>query len=479
MTDALAVQARRRERIARKVSRRGRSAKHSRWPKAAALLAVGLVAGETLAYGGGLPDVAISFAGLQAMLLLALATTPPERERSPARYGQGFIALAVLFVAVELWAALTLLPLGGGWAAPQWPATGETGAITLDRLGTVREMIKLGGLACLFSAGLWLSARRASGQTLAAVAVCMTAYSAWAIVAFYQSPASLFGVAKAYHQDRLTASFLSANTAGGLFGACGAMFFAMALETLFLSRYDFRLERRLLAFAPWAAAAVACLGALLLTGSRGAIAATALVMACAALAAAAVTAVRSLRQASLRWTALAVVAALAVAGAAAAPYFAHSKLASRLNDGEDGFGGRLDLIPTFYGSIAERFWQGHGLGTFRVIAAGLTTPERFGSLWDIGAAHNIVVQWLLEGGVIGAGLMFATVTLILGMLCRKSVRRSGSARTARAVLAFTVVLVLHNLVDYSLQLAAVAALWALLLGLAAGAVRGESAGRFG
>ena len=56
-------------------------------------------------------------------------------------------------------------------------------------------------------------------------------------------------------------------------------------------------------------------------------------------------------------------------------------------------------------------------------------------------------------------------------------RRSGSARVARAVLAFTVVLLLHNMVDYSLQLPSVAALWALLLGLAAGAVRGEAQGR--
>ena len=48
---------------------------------------------------------------------------------------------------------------------------------------------------------------------------------------------------------------------------------------------------------------------------------------------------------------------------------------------------------------------------------------------------------------------------------------------ARAVLAFTVVLLLHNLVDYSLQLPSVAGLWALLLGLAAGAARGEAFGR--
>ncbi len=477
MTDALAVQERRRDRIARKVARRGHTAGHTPWPKAAAVIAVVLIAAETVAYGGGRGDVAAGFAGLQAMLVLALASTPGEGRRTRDRFGAPFIAAAGLFLLLQLWAAFTLLPLHVGWTAPEWSSAGPSQAITLDRFATLREMIKLGGLACLFWAGLWLTARRASGRALAAMALFMTAYAAWAIVDFNQNPSTLFGVAKAYHQNRLTASFLSANTAGGLFGSCGAMFFVLAMETLFLSRYDFRLERRVMAFAPWAAAAVACFGALLLTASRGALAATVLVVVCTVLVTAAVAAVRSLRQASVRWTSLAVVAAVAVAGAAAAPYLAAGKVASRLNSGEDGFGGRLDLIPTFFPSISERLWQGYGLGAFRPVAAAITTPESFASLWDVGAAHNILVQWLLEGGLIGSALMFAIIAVILAVLCRKSVRRSGSARVARAVLAFTVVLLLHNLVDYSLQLPSVAALWALLLGLAAGAARGEAFGR--
>ncbi len=477
MVDALAVQERRRERIARKVARRGRSTRHSPWPRAAALFAIALIAAETLAYGGGRGDVAVSFAGLQAMLLLALASAPPERGRSSARFGPALMVVAGLFVAVELWAALTLLPLGGPWVAPQWGAAGEPGAITLDRYATAREMIKLGGLACMFTAGLWFTAARASGRALAAVALCMTIYAAWAIFDFNTSPGVLFGEAKAYHQTRLTASFLSANTAGGLFGACGAMFFALGLETLFLSRYDFRLERRLFAFVPWAAATIACLGALMLTASRGALGSTLFVMICASAAAAGAAVVRSVRQASIRWTTLAVAAAITLAGATAAPYLARGKLAERFNNGVDGFGGRIDLIPTFFPPIQDRPWEGHGLGTFRSVAAAITQPDNFAGLWDVGAAHNIIVQWLLEGGGIGAGLMFATVAVILALLCRKSVRRSGSARVARAVLAFTVVLLLHNMVDYSLQLPSVAALWALLLGLAAGAVRGEAQGR--
>ncbi len=478
MTDALAVQERRRDRIARKVARRGHSsAGHTPWPKAAAVIVVILIAAETVAYGGGRGDVAAAFAGLQAMMVLALASTPGDGARSRDRYGGPFILAAVLFLLLELWAAFTLLPLHAAWSAPEWSPAGTSRAITLDRFATLREMIKLGGLACLFAAGLWLTTRRASSRALAAMALFMTAYAAWAIFDFNHNPSTLFGVAKAYHQNRLTASFLSANTAGGLFGACGAMFFVLAMESLFLSRYDFRLERRVMAFAPWAAAAVACFGALLLTASRGALAATVLVVICAVLVTAAVAAVRSLRQASVRWTSLAVVAAVAVAGAAAAPYLAGGKVASRLNSGEDGFGGRLDLIPTFFPSIGERLWQGHGLGAFRPVAAAITTPESFASLWDVGAAHNILVQWLLEGGLIGSALMFGAIAVILSILCRKSVRRSGSARVARAVLAFTVVLLLHNLVDYSLQLPSVAALWALLLGLAAGTARGEAFGR--
>ena len=123
----------------------------------------------------------------------------------------------------------------------------------------------------------------------------------------------------------------------------------------------------------------------------------------------------------------------------------------------------------------HRPWQGYGLGTFREALMPAMTREDLWLLWNLGAAHNVLLQWMLETGVVGLALVIAMTAALMVALSPFPLKRSlpGRGRPI-GILAFSIVLMLHNMVDYSLQIGSVAALWALLLGLAAGgAFQGE------
>ena len=63
-----------------------------------------------------------------------------------------------------------------------------------------------------------------------------------------------------------------------------------------------------------------------------------------------------------------------------------------------------DLVA---GNAWRAFWAaplaGHGLGSFDTVFKTAMTPATFPALWNIHAAENLYMQWLVEAGVIGAG----------------------------------------------------------------------------
>ena len=429
------------------------------------VLALGLVMTELLLYGGVRPEIAMIFAGLYAMLAMSLQIAPVERRRK-----QGpdvmLIFAGVLFLALLAWTGLTLTPLVKAWIAPEWRDVAADGAITLDRWTTSLEIVKLTGLACLFTIGRDLamtpvSARRAHALVGAAAA----GFALWAIVAFRHSPDLLFGFDKPYHGGRLTASFLSANTAGAVFGGFAALAFAAVLDNIDSARGG-SMQRRLIVAALWFLVFTLCASALLFSASRAATLATALVV--ATLAIHKFWRVLLGRRQIAAWVAVGVLAALLIGGVVARQSLASSPLAARLDVVALDLAPRAQIVGLTIDEAKSRIWQGHGLGTFRAAMNPVIGGPRYGVLSDVNAAHNVVAQWLLDGGVVGTVLMFATIAIVLTILVRRGGSRRPGAGRAIGVLAFSCVLIGHNQFDYSLQVPGVAALWALLLGLGLG-----------
>lgn len=364
---------------------------------------------------------------------------------------------------LELAAVLAFLGLLGVAAAPF--AVGES----LDRYATLVELVKLVGLAAFCVAGYGVASDEAEGETLFTWIFALGGlYALWAAVVFFQAPHFVLGLEKQMHVERLTGSFLSANTAGSFFGALACALAVRLFRRIGRKLGSPRSRQAADDMARWGAelrdaALLAVIWiALLLTVSRAALVVSLAVVGLFAL----IELLRYARRRHLNTRALAIAAGAVVL---AFVVLLAGSLSSQLQGqfgrlGADAIS-RTAIFDEYVPTLSAVPLTGYGLGTFPTLNAERLTPENFDLLWSLGAAHNLVLQWWLEAGPLGLGLAALLTLLIAGCLIqRMSVGRVGRWR-AGAALAVTLVLLLHNGVDYSLEVQSVAAFWALMLGL--------------
>jgi hypothetical protein len=388
-----------------------------------------------------------------------------RRSASAALSSRFLQATTVIYGLLMIAVALALTPwpamLGQGSAGPFAP-----GVSTLDPFATGIELAKLAGLSALFLTGYLFGTDRRGGEllfNLLMAAACL--YAIWAIAAFVDDPQHIRGLTKQIHLNRLTASFFSANTAGGLFGALSC---ALAVRLI-------RRGRRLLSLAlgpvkptltEWAPALqdvamfVILWSAMLMTLSRGAIVVS-LAVVSVLVVLEFLVALREEASATRRRRML-IIGCVVVAGLVAATFSAQV-LGKFSVAGADSVS-RAQIISTYRPLIAGTPPFGYGLGSFAALNGHVLTEANGHSLWNLGAAHNIVLQWWLEAGPVGLALAIALVAVILARLAWRFTQSRTDRWRGGAALALGAVLLIHSLVDFPLQVTAVAAVWALLLG---------------
>ena len=116
---------------------------------------------------------------------------------------------------------------------------------------------------------------------------------------------------------------------------------------------------------------------------------------------------------------------------------------------------------------------GHGLGGFRFINDLVADAHTAPTLVRQSAAHNVYLQWLLQAGWLGALVMFGTVAGMIASIWAGLARRRRGRTELRAVLAVTVLVAAHGLVDFALEIPGVLWLFAWMLGLGLGFARSE------
>lgn len=122
---------------------------------------------------------------------------------------------------------------------------------------------------------------------------------------------------------------------------------------------------------------------------------------------------------------------------------------------------RLSVYQRLAGEVATRPLTGHGLGSFREVnIRGLTD----GAGWDWGAAHNLVLQSLIEGGLLFTIAIMATLGVILAVCLARRAQWQGDARIWSSFYAVLLVIAVA-MIDIPLDFPAIASLWSLLLGL--------------
>ncbi len=238
-----------------------------------------------------------------------------------------------------------------------------------------------------------------------------------------------------------------------------------------VSRRDHRTkaEAAISHYAPPLGLLLLFLGCLVLTASRGAMIAAAAGGASLLLLLLFAGRIR-LRQAGagLLVSAVAAGALLAIKGGLAIGRFGHLAADAHI---------RTAAVAAHWQAFLRSPLFGYGLGSFDETNKMVLTQQLYPALWAIRALHNVYLQWLEEAGVIGAVPMFLCLGLIMVSTLKGLSARRRSASWICALLAADVVILVHGLADYALQVPSIAAFWALLLGLQLGLSRSSAGSR--
>ncbi len=422
---------------------------------------VGLIFVQLLLFGSNRTDLALVAATVDLLLFVIVVASLPPVWLAPF---PGWLLVGSFLIVLAVGVA-QLVPAPAGLADPAWTyVKGAPGLITLDAFGARVEIVKLLALGALFSiaATVGLDDARA-GRLFKYLTGAALAYSVVCFASFVLEKDTFLGVARGLvTPGRLQASFGSANTAGTLFGSF------LVLSICDLTRrlqQGGALQHRLAGATP----AILLLGlsatCALLSGSRAGLVAAAIAGVLVGAALLYIHSKRSQLSMGVLATALAVVGVLGAIFLVSGR-FVLDRLA--VSPGAGNTGSRDAIFAAHWKAFLQAPWFGHGLGSFQQFNPTVAGPSDAVLLSHLGATHNVYLQWLTEAGVVGTAAMSICVLTIVARSVLGLVRRRRGRTWLVGVLGVLLVFALHGAADYALQVPAMAAYLAVLLGLGYG-----------
>jgi O-antigen ligase len=421
---------------------------------------------------------AVLFPSLVAIYELSLLI---RGERHPVAMKQIKVP-AALFAAVVLWIVIQNATWTPGWLHhPIWQMTADTldkpidGSISVNRDLTNLALLRLITAASVFWIAIQLcrDASRAS-FLLWSIAVISCAYAAYGLFAFALTPGRILWFENPYTHGFVTSTFLNPNS----FAAYAGMgFVAICGLILRLYRHEFTtvggsIRFRIATFIEVTGQkGVALLGgacvilvALLLSGSRGGITSTALGL----IVLGALTLRLRKQQFAEQREAIIVVGALLVA---AAFLVFGDVVVGKIT--REGFGdeSRMAVYMITMRSILGAPLIGYGYGTFADVFPMFRdqSVSTWGK-WQM--AHNTYLEVFQGLGLLFGSMLVASIVLLV-LRCVKGAMTRQMNETLPCVAASVAFLLgLHALVDFGLQMQAVAITFMALLG--AGVAQSES-----
>jgi O-antigen ligase len=378
---------------------------------------------------------------------------------------------AAAFLVIVTWCVIqvaTVVP--ANVQHPIWQLTRETlelnvsGSISVNRDLTLTALMRLVTAASAF----WLSLQLCRNPLRARLFVqCIAAigliYAVYGLVAFFVFPKTILWFAKDYYASSLTATFVNRNsyaTYAAIGLACATTLILDATRGAFANT----VARHISGFfasltgnaGAWLAVCFFLAIAMTLTASRGGIAAGVLGLFAG-------IGFAILREAGPGRVSAFLAGLLAAASVVVLTLSFGDPLAARLD--QQGFesDGRLATYALTWASVMDRPWLGFGYGTF----ASVFPMYRDGSVDPLGVwdkAHNTYLE-LLQGVGLPAGfLMMAGVGWLVWRCGVGVLTRHRSVTAPLAAAASSVIVLTHALVDFSLQIQAVALTWIALVG---------------
>lgn len=390
------------------------------------------------------------------------------------------IAPAVLFGIVAVYAFIQCVPLGGA-ANPLWDIAADGAQLPARGTIAVAPALALAALTRLLAyAGIFLLAyllgrdRNRARWALPLLGFSAAIYALYGLAVYWTGNTTILWFAKSAFPRDLSATFLDPNSAATYFGMAILAVLAdliATLEPLRLSGTWQQQWRRLSQFAiarAWPLGALVILAtAVLLTHSRGGLAATLLGAIAFLLAIGVAPSLRPVRY--VAWVAVPlglVLAALLFSGEIGVARLALLDLPPSDDPGN------LDALAATWRAVTDFVFTGTGLGSFAAVFQ-IYRPETAGSF--AGQAPDSYLQALLELGAPAALCLFAAIAWLVGLCLRGVWRRNRDASFPALGFAATVLVASHALVGTGLDVPAVAASYMLILGVAVAQSRSAAA----
>jgi len=127
---------------------------------------------------------------------------------------------------------------------------------------------------------------------------------------------------------------------------------------------------------------------------------------------------------------------------------------------------RGDIFRPTLDAIRARPLTGYGAGSFQGVYEAVNTGELYRQGYSVDKAHNTYLELALEAGIPATAAMIASI-LAFAVLCALALLRRKGVRFALAGIAASLMVGFHAIVDFSLQMPAVAVTYAAILGVGA------------
>lgn len=329
---------------------------------------------------------------------------------------------------------------------------------------------------------VWMTARAASQSTRVAQWLWRATlglglvFASVAFISFLTDPSLLLWSEHPYGaSNRLSAPFLSANTAATFYGLIAVMATAEILHALRSARPDAslikQLETRIQASAFGLITALVSLTCVFLTASRAG--ATVCALAIAGLIIwHGLSRWRSGQARTLAgWIApIVLVSILAAAFMLSGALYSDRLAATVFDENTD----RAILLAAYWQALEMAPLFGNGPGGFEYINALIADARNASMIMNQGAAHNIVQQWLLQAGLVGTIIAAGVIAALLRLVVVGLWRRQQQTLHLKAVIMIGILVFAHGMVDYALEIPAFMWMFAWVLGLGAGIASGGS-----
>jgi O-antigen ligase len=376
-----------------------------------------------------------------------------------------FLAVCGIYAAVALFQIMPNPPASLG--NPIWGSAQRLLETKLPSRISVRGAIPIASIghfllfATAFINGFLIGASRTRSATLLfVIVVSQFIYAAYGLAAYFLTADTLLWVNKVAYRGSLTGTFVNHNTAATYFGTGCVLWlcyvFAHIRSLQFSSVRVFLFadmnEKFLLTLILRSLGLLACLCAVVETGSRGGILCTAV-----GLVTSTVLAFID-RWRGRRWMLLGCIASI--------PLVAFFAVSNSGRIGSQGIfdDGRSTVYQSVIRAISGSPLFGHGAGTFQDVFPALRSEGMY--IWGVWEqAHSTILEITLEMGIPVSSLIVLCAIGSVFILARGTISETGSTKLLLAGVAGIAVLgFLHSLIDFSLQVPGYSTIFAILLG---------------